>query len=267
MKRIAAILSALLVGAAGASAADLPVKAPPPVAAFNWSGFYIGGFVGGAFGDGDATSTDPFATPSGFFYNGPLVNSYGLSDIIAGGTIGYNYQPVGANWLIGIEGEGGYIHLSQTVQDINAVANHLAFPDSLDTTRIGNGYGVVAGRLGFAADQMLFYGKAGVAVVNHSYSFADNCITGGCGGGILNLVHSNMQVTWAAGAGVEYALTNNWSVKGEYLYLATNQSFTTLSSGPSNSPILFTNVHTDPGVHTIKAGINYRFGGPVVAKY
>jgi len=249
-----------------AKAADMAVKAPPPVAeVFNWSGVYIGGFVGGAFSDRNATSTDPLST-TGFLYNGPLTNSYGLSGITAGGTIGYNYQPMGANWLIGIEGEGGYIHLSRTIQDVNAIVDHFAFPDSLDTTRIGNGYGVVAGRLGFAADRMLFYGKAGVAFVNHSYSFADNCITGGCGGGILNLAHSNMQVTWAAGAGFEYAVTNNWSVKGEYLYLATNQSFNT-ALGVSNFGDIYSNAHTDPGVHTVKAGINYRFGGPVSAKY
>jgi outer membrane immunogenic protein len=268
MKRIAAILSALLVGAAGASAADLPVKAPPPIAAFNWTGFYIGGFVGGAFSTDNATSTDPISAAGGFYNGGSRVNSYGASGFMAGGTAGYNYQPVGSNWVFGIEGEGGYLHAQRTVQDINAVANGLALPDSLDTTKIGDGYGVVAGRLGFATDNhLLLYGKAGVAFVNKSYSFADNCVIGGCGGGILNLAHSETQVTWAAGAGFEYAVTNNWSIKGEYLYLATQEQFTALSGGPNNTGTTYTNVHTDPGLHTLKAGINYRFGGPVVANY
>jgi outer membrane immunogenic protein len=190
-----------------------------------------------------------------------------LSDsVIAGGTVGWNYQPVGSNWLFGLEGEAGYIHLARTIQDINAINNGLAFPDSLDTTRIGDWYGVIAGRLGFTADRVLFYGKGGVAFVNKSYSFADNCITGGCGGGILNLGRGDhTQVTWAAGAGIEYAFTNNWSVKGEYLFLATRESFT--SSGVSNFGTFYTNLHTDPGVHTAKVGLNYRFGGPIVAKY
>jgi outer membrane immunogenic protein len=72
MKRFALILSALAVGTAGASAADMApryTKAPPlPVAvAFNWSGFYIGGFVGGAFADRNAVSTDPFSAAGGSF--------------------------------------------------------------------------------------------------------------------------------------------------------------------------------------------------------
>lgn len=269
MKGFALVLSALVAGTIGASAADLApryTKAPPLVELFNWSGVYIGEFVGGAFADGNAISTDPLTT-AGFFFNGPLQNSYSLSNsVIAGGTVGYNYQPVGAKWLIGVEGEAGYIHLARTVQDINAINNGFAFPDSLDTTRIGDWYGVVAGRLGFAADRVLFYGKGGVAFVNKSYSFADNCITGGCGDGILNLGHGGTQVTWAAGGGIEYAFTNNWSVKGEYLYLATHESFNTPVE-VSDFGETHSNVHTDPGVHTAKVGVNYRFGGPVAAKY
>jgi outer membrane immunogenic protein len=264
-EKVCSGLSTLVVGT---FAAPRYTKAPPPVEVFNWSGVYIGGFVGGAFADGNAVSTDPATAAPGSFYNGPLNNSYSLSNsVIAGGTVGYNYQPVGAKWLIGVEGEAGYIHLARTIQDINAINAGLAFPDSLDTTRIGDWYGVVAGRLGFAADRVLFYGKGGVAVVNKSYSFGDNCITGGCGGGILNLGHSDTQVTWAAGAGIEYAFTNNWSIKGEYLYLATHESFNASMVGASNVVGTFSNVHTDPGVHTAKVGINYRFGGPVVAKY
>jgi outer membrane immunogenic protein len=78
-----------------ASAADLPArtytKAPVAPVAFNWSGFYIGGFVGGAFADRNATATDPQSAPLAFYNGGNLVNSYGLnSSFIGGGTIGYN---------------------------------------------------------------------------------------------------------------------------------------------------------------------------------
>jgi outer membrane immunogenic protein len=267
---IAAVgLVALAGPALAADMAPAPVytKAPPPVPVFNWSGFYIGGFVGGAWADRNATSTDPFNTPGGFFYNGPLPNSYSLSSsVIAGGTIGWNYQPVASNWLVGLEGEAGYIHLARTIQDVNAINDGFAYPDSLDTTKLGDAYGVIAGRLGYAAGQFLIYGKGGVAFVNKSYGFNDNCNTGGCGGGILNLGRSTVDTTWAAGGGVEYAFTPNWSIKGEYLYLATQESFTT-SPSASNSGTIYTNVHTDPGIHTAKVGINYRFGGPVVAKY
>jgi outer membrane immunogenic protein len=268
---IAASIAAIALGCGAASAADLApryTKAPPVVAAFNWTGFYIGGFVGGAFADGNATSTEP-RTAAGVFYNGPLTNSYSLSNsVIAGGTIGYNWQPVASSWVIGLEGEAGYLHLARTIQDVNAINNGLAFPDSLDSTRIGDWYGVIAGRAGFAVNQALFYAKGGAAFVNKNYSFADNCTTGGCGPGILNLGSSHTQVTWAAGGGIEYAITNNWSIKGEYLYLATRETFTSTGVGAGTAAgLTFSNSHTDPGVHTAKFGVNYRFGGPIVAKY
>jgi len=276
MKKILLATVALIaVGAAPALAADLPArvysKAPAvvPVAVFNWTGFYIGGFIGGAGADRNATSTDP-RTAAGTFYNGPLVNNYGLSgSVTGGGTIGYNYQPIGSSWLFGIEGEAGYVHVARRIQDINAINAGFAFPDSLDNTRLGDWYGVIAGRLGFTADHVLFYGKGGVAFVNKNYSFADNCSTGGCGTGILNLGNSdNTQVTWAAGAGIEWAFTENWSVKGEYLYLATQQTITSAGVGAGSvAGFSYTNVHTDPGIHTGKIGINYRWGGPAVARY
>ena len=101
--------------------------------------------------------------------------------------------------------------------------------------------------------------------MNKSYGFNDNCSVAPCGPGILNLGRSTTQTTWAAGGGLEYAFTPNWSIKGEYLYLATRETVT--STGITNTGFTNTNVHTDPGIHTAKVGINYRFGGPVVAKY
>jgi len=271
---VVASIVAVSLGSAAASAADLApryTKAPPApvVAVYNWTGFYIGGFVGGAFADGNASSTEP-ATAGGLLYNGTgLNNSYSLSNsVIAGGTIGYNWQPAGSNWVIGLEGEAGYLHLDRTIQDINAFNAGLALPDSLDHTRIGDWYGVIAGRAGFTFNQALIYAKGGAAFVNKNYSFADNCTTGACGGGILNLSNNRTQVTWAAGGGIEYALTPNWSIKGEYLYLATRESYSQSGAGGGTAAgATYTNTHTDPGVHTAKFGVNYRFGGPVVAKY
>jgi outer membrane immunogenic protein len=266
MKKIALAAAALIIGTVGASAADLGArpytKAPVVAPIFNWSGFYIGGFVGGAVADRDATSTEP-VTAGGVFYNGPLPNSYSLSNsFIGGGTVGWNYQPVGSSWMIGIEGEAGYIRLNRTIQDINAFNNGFALPDSLDNTRLGDWYGVVAGRLGIAAGQFLLYGKGGAAFINKNYSFSDTCTAAPCGPSGLVIGRSDTYVTWAAGGGVEYAFTPNWSIKGEYLYLATRESIVSsgaVFTGPGTG-IVHSNVHTDPGIHTGKIGLNYRFG-------
>jgi outer membrane immunogenic protein len=265
----AAIASISVAGAA--SAADLPVKAPPPPPIFNWTGFYIGGFVGGAGADRDAWASEPVSA-AGVFYNGPgsLNMTYGLgSSFIGGGTVGYNWQRVGSPFVLGLEGEAGYLHLRGSRQDVNAVANGLALPDSIDSSRIGDAYGVIAGRAGWTANRALFYVKGGVAFVGHSYSFNDSCTVAPCGPGALLIRRDDTQVTWAAGAGVEYAFNNNWSIKGEYLYLATQRTYTTsgtITAGVATGT-LETNSNRDPGVHTGKIGINYRFGGPIVAKY
>ncbi len=177
----------------------------------------------------------------------------------------------GSNWLVGLEGEAGYLHLSGARQDVNATANGLSAADSIDGSRLGDTYGVIAGRLGYASTNWLFYGKGGVAFVPRSYSFTDFCIgpgAPGCGGGYLVNGRSGTDVTYAAGGGIEYAFDNNWSIKAEYLYLGTQKSF----SGSATSVVapagtVFSNTNSDPGIHTGKIGLNYKFGGPVVARY
>jgi outer membrane immunogenic protein len=267
----AAVASISFTGVA--SAADMAVKAPPPPPVlFNWTGFYIGGFVGGAGADRDASASEPVSA-AGVFYNGTGFNtSYGLgSSFIGGGTIGYNWQQPGSNFVVGIEGEAGYLHLSGSRQDVNATLAGLTLPDSIDSSRIGDAYGVIAGRLGWTgwANRSLFYVKGGVAFVGRSSSFNDPCNVGGCGGGLLFMGRSDTLVTYAVGGGWEYAFTNNWSVKAEYLYLGTQKTYTQsgiVTAGPATGT-LFSNTVSDPGVHTGKIGINYRFGGPIVAKY
>lgn len=280
MKKLAFVLcSATALISAPALAADLrmPVKAPPVAFApvgMNWSGFYIGGFVGGAFADGDAVSSEPCSATA--CYNTTLAaavdNRYRLrSSFIGGGTVGFNWQAPGSVWVFGLEGEGGYLSLRRTVLDVNApVVGGVQALNGFDTTRIGDAYGVLAGRIGVAFDRVLLYGKGGVAFVSKHYDFTDTCTVAPCGPATLSLGRNTTQVTWAAGAGLEYAFTPNWSLKGEYLYLATRESFSVSGAvvgGPAAGTIVTVN-HTDPGVHTAKIGLNYRFGGgPVVASY
>jgi len=268
----AAIASISYAGAA--SAADLPVKAPPPPPPiFNWTGFYIGGFVGGAGADRDAWQSEPLNNVFGF-YNGTGFNTpYSLgSSFIGGGTVGYNWQSVGSPFVLGVEGEIGYLHLTGSRQDINARIAGFAIPDSIDSTRIGDWYGVLAGRAGWTVNRALFYVKGGVAFVDRRSSFNDSCIGPGapfCGPSALIINQgNNNQATYAVGGGIEYAFNNNWSLKGEYLYLGTQRNYTATGLAAGGfAGVLFTNTASDPGVHTGKIGINYRWGGPIVAKY
>lgn len=276
---ILAAASALTLVAGSASAADLrmPVKAPAAVVAqtFDWSGFYFGGFVGGAWADRNEAATELASTggafPAGTFYNAPFgaPYGYGLNGSFMGGiTLGYNWQMPGSGLVLGLEGEGGFLRVRSRVIDPNS----LAFgSDTLDTTRIGNAYGVIAGRLGFAWDRVLIYGKGGVAFVGKHTDVTDTCTVAPCGGGTVAAVRDTTQTTWAAGGGLEWALTNNWSVKAEYLYLATRETYNVCGAGGAGAAgSTFCSVHTDPGIHTAKLGLNYRFNwgaAPVVARY
>ena len=201
------------------------------------------------------------------FYNTTAFdNNYSLSNsVIAGGTVGINYQPSASNWVFGVEGEVGYLRLSRSVVDINPVPTGALGGGSTDRSQLGDVYGVFAGRLGYAVDHLLFYGKGGAAFVSKTASFNDSCVTAPCSATTLSSGYTGTQLTWAAGGGIEYAINDNWSVKGEYLYLATRETYS--YSAPATNAIAYTVTHTDPGLHTGKIGLNYRWGGPAVGKY
>jgi outer membrane immunogenic protein len=214
---LAGLAAISLSSAAFAADMRMPMKAAPaPIAIFNWTGFYIGGFVGGAVGDSDAESTEPQACVGGacvFFFTQPggvvANNSYSLdASFIGGGTVGYNWQAPGSPWVFGLEGEIGYISLDKTVRDINAPPPGLS-PGGFDSTKIGDLYGVIAGRLGYSFDRVLVYAKGGVAFVEKSYGYSAVVPPQ-----IGILGNDETQTTWAAGAGIEWAFANQLEPEG-----------------------------------------------------
>jgi len=150
-----AVASAVSLGIGGlgaATAADLaarPVyKAPPPVVAYNWTGCYIGGYVGGAVQSRGVNAVDPSSTggvfPVGTFYNAPNANavngglfSYDLdSSVIGGGTLGCNWQGAGSPFVVGVEAEGGYMKLNGSVIVPYSVVGQGS--DTTASTKIGD---------------------------------------------------------------------------------------------------------------------------------
>jgi outer membrane immunogenic protein len=305
MKKLLLGVIALVVLNAGSAAlaADMPVKAPvykapPPPPMFNWTGGYVGGFVGGAWTK-NVTSHDPTETvsngnlPVGFPYDCPAPgapffgavcqDSYRLNaSVIAGGTLGYNWQAAGSPYVFGVEGEVGYMRLTGSGVDnftaglpCSLVGPFNLPPSQCNTffsTKIGDWYAAVTARFGIAWDRVLLYAKLGAAFTEVRTSVSDTCSVAPCGAGLLLANGDHVTVGVAAGAGLEYALTDNWSIKGEYLYVGIDRTVSAcgVQSNPA-VPASFgatfcsnTDVH---GVHTAKFGVNYHFGGPVVAKY
>jgi outer membrane immunogenic protein len=113
-------------------------------------------------------------------------------------------------------------------------------------------FGTARGRLGAAFDQVLVYGTGG-------FAWARNELSGSFGP--LSISDTQTHFGWTAGGGIEVALNYNWSVKAEYLFahLGSENYFANIVPGGVASG--------DAEFHLIKGGINYRFGGPVTARY
>ncbi|HEY0219777.1 MAG TPA: outer membrane protein [Afipia sp.] len=227
----------LALGSTSVLAADLPArtytKAAPAYVApiYNWSGFYIGAHVGGAFG-GDNGVSD--------FTGLGTLSSNRKSAFLGGGQAGYNYQ-LAPNWLVGVEGD--FSGLSSS--DRNFVSAGAAFRDRTDWLAS------VTGRLGYTWGPGLIYAKGGVA-------FRDS---GGLAGTVPFQTDRN-DTGYTIGGGLEYMFAPAWSAKIEYQYY----NFDTTNVGPVGGTPAFS--YKDD-IHTVKAGINYHFnwGNPVAGRY
>jgi len=256
------VATVAVVGLAGpALAADLgPVPVRPLfVPAYNWSGCYLGGYLGLAWTAETVRVTDI----SG--YNGlPWdVWEYGTnSSIIGGGTLGCNWQPLGSPLVAGVEGEFGFMRITGSGLDPFDSFNSIQ-----SSVRVGDWYGMVTGRLGYAWDRVLLYVKGGAAFVEVRTVVTDPIFNPG-----FVAQTSQTKATWTLGGGLEWAFYNNWSVKAEYMFIGFDND---LACG-YNTNVLVNPLgqycwnHQLDGVHTAKIGLNYRFGGdalPVIGRY
>ena len=195
----AATAAALFFGLGAASAADLsiPYKAPPfmPAPAFSWTGFYLGGAVGYAWGNDHLLE---YLTAGGAFTG--FEQRYGTSGALGGVFGGANYQF--GHMVVGVEGGIEAANLRGGWSDplVGGAGNTVL-----------NWQGSVRGRLGYAADSVLFYGTGGVAFGNLSHTYT-NQLTG------IAETTSSMRTGWTVGAGVEYAVTQNMLLRAEYRY-------------------------------------------------
>jgi outer membrane immunogenic protein len=232
-----------------AMAADLPSRAPPPVyvppPAFAWTGVYAGGEVGYQFG----TLNSSFLTnPGGAFLAGiPAFNSNG---VVGGAHLGINAQM--SQFVVGVEAdiEGAGVKGSSTAATPFGAASFSVREDVESTLRA---------RAGYAWDRVLVYGTGGLAIadfINHYQSPL----------GLDSDPHTRFG--WTAGGGVEFAVDNNWSVRGEYRYTtfgSTNDVLAVSSAGAAQ-------VKWRESDNSVRVGFSYKFGAaapppPVVAKY
>lgn len=279
-----------LVGAA--AAADLRPARPAPVVpvapvvtVFNWSGCYVGGFLGGAWSSDDVVTSDlgspAFSVPS---YNGAAPHGW-TTDVggsfIGGGQLGCNWQPIGTPWVFGVEGEIGGLRMTGSSFDPVLPSQPLGLPlagvapDTVSSTKIGDVYGMITGRVGYAFDRVLLYAKGGVAFLPVEFSVVDGCAGFPCGPWLAGTgTVENNDARWTLGAGLEWAFARNWTLKSEYMFIGLDQTLsggaTAVQPGPPAATVPgFRWEHNVDGVHTAKVGLNYRFDWPLplVARY
>jgi len=219
-----------VIGVSRAAAADLPLPSQPyydanaPYA--HWGGVYVG--LNGGYGLGSSQWTQSFVSTSIFNTDGFLL----------GGTIGFNY-PVSAV-LFGVEGDLDWSTLNGSVG--NCAVNGAGAAAACETKN--NVLGTVRARMGYAFDRTLIYLTGGAAIgafqtgLNPPATF-----------------DSATKVGWAAGAGIEYAFSDAWSAKAEYLFVdlgtASCTSAANCGSAAGASVYLSENL--------VRGGFNYRF--------
>ena len=271
-KVIAASALAVFTAASAASAADLAArpytKAPVMAPIYDWTGFYIGGNVGYSWGRSSDTSTLTNGAGAVLFTTGAGAN---MDGIIGGGQIGYNWQV--QNWVWGLEADiqgsdqkGRRDFLCPTSVctppfGVLAVFPGPAVPVALDQKL--EWFGTVRGRVGvLATPQVLFYATGGLAYggVNSSAVI---------GAGAFGFSASDTRVGYTVGAGVEGAIGGNWTAKLEYLYMDLGRtSGTFLTTIPAlGGGVLSYNYSSRITDNIVRVGVNYKFGGPVIAKY
>ncbi|MCK1721858.1 outer membrane beta-barrel protein [Bradyrhizobium sp. 141] len=234
------------------NAADLAArpytKAPPMIAAiYDWSGFYIG--ANGGYG----SSRKCWDQTVGFA-PGVAEGCHDATGAVAGGQVGYRWQS--SAFVFGLEAQGDWADLyGRNASAVLGVENR---------TRI-NAFGLFTGQVGYAWNNALLYVKGGAAVTSDRYRGAG---TGGLAGAEFDRAD---ETRWggAVGVGFEYGFAPNWSVGLEYDHLFMGRHDITLTSNGALTPV-GTFSRTDrigQDVDLITARINYRFGGPLIAKY
>jgi outer membrane immunogenic protein len=305
--KIAVIAAAISIAGTGlAFAADMPLKAPPPPVApvMTWTGFYIGLNAGGTWDNNHSVDTLGLPVqgsggigPGSYAANSAAAATGSISfgndgRFIGGGQIGYNWQ-FGGRGVAGFEADIDGISqrnrtgvLNNTVGPFPFAGANEVINSQIVSTRTALDYlGTVRGRLGILpSPAFLLYATGGAAygsvkastsvtqTNNDCAQFPGNCL--GPGGATFGST-SNTLFGWTAGVGGEWMFAPNWSAKVEYLYydLGSVSYNSTLTTGGGSfspaAPAAIVNVASTAKFNgsIARVGINYHFGGPIVAKY
>jgi outer membrane immunogenic protein len=226
-----------------ALAADLPMKAGPVATPlYDWSGFYVGVYGGGGFGNHNLNNT---LGPAGF---ANYTINYDATGGIGGGEVGYNMQS--GTFVFGVEADGFWSGIKGSdASQFNAGALPIF---AIDTTKLKDGASLRA-RGGIAVDRLLLFFDGGWALgfLDHT-----NFVPG-----VGTEQFTNHRSGLAAGGGIAYAVTNNIIGKFEYRYYDFGRF---VRSNPTTGVPPYT---VDSTYSVVTLGVDFKFGGPLIARY
>ncbi len=250
-KLTALVLGAALVPAA-AQAADMPQYDTPAVADMTpdtylqpkWNGFYVG--INGGYGMSsmDTVGRGPNLANSGF------ANWLDFDDVdgfLIGGQIGVNWQ-LSNGFVIGAELDADYFNAKQTNRATIAVAGPPQFTGTASLEFKQTWLATARLRAGFAMDSLLLYATGGLAGAGTKITGSYNLTTPVASG---STSETGTDFGWTIGAGAEYMVTDNFSLRGEYLYVDLGSDVLDFGSGDE--------LEADYSMHIVRAGVNYHF--------
>jgi len=241
----AAALSLVTASAFGADL-EMPLAAPPVIPPFTWTSCYAGVHGGGGWGqtnlsDSSGTIAAPIIAGGG---TGFTSANTGIGGYLIGGQIGCDYQ-FAPNWVAGFEGAvaGGNIGGNTTVAIPGVLGDSLTFTENTDLLAS------VTPRIGYAWNNWLLYGKGGPAWIANRYSAFD------VAGLLFNFQGLETRFGWTAGAGIEWALWQNWSIKLEYDYYGFGTRSVTFIDNTISG--ITGPVNITQNIQTVKLGVNF----------
>jgi outer membrane immunogenic protein len=287
-----AAIVAVAFASSAATAADLPRKAPaysPPPPVLSWTGFYVGGTVGGGW-DKEAVNYSPndyigaqvVNGTGGFPLEQPMANGYRVrqSGVVGGLELGYNWQ-FAPNWLLGLETDFSFSGMNGSTSgttNFQGNGGGIVQTQTVTARQDTDWFGTVRGRAGWlATPNLLLFGTGGLAygrvvdsaqyVINgppliitfsgppftHSAVCPDNTV---CFAGSS----SKTRMGWTAGGGGEWRFDQHWSAKLEYQFIdfGTETVRVTALNGGGLTPGSFNALFHDR-FNVVRAGLNYRF--------
>jgi outer membrane immunogenic protein len=275
-KHLLYVAALLILGTISAVGDEITVRPAyfitSPLTTQHWSGVYIGGNGGYGWSNSSVAYFPNDPASRQIACGGRCIPStdFRMDGALAGGQIGVNWQ-INALWLIGAEADYQWSNFEGSGSTSFRLAGGKA--STLADERVRS-FGTIRARMGvIAASPLLLYGTGGIAYgrINESFSsfgtgsasmggFSYNCSAGGpsCFAG------SSSQTAWGwtAGAGAELAISNNITVKTEFLYVdlsAPRGTITAQSASVGTTPAAFTATFSSAHLALVRAGVNFKY--------